>query len=123
MSADSGATPGERDLIAVEQRLSVLWADLSPAQQMVLDTIVGAGLTMTTAGDTTGFSAMTGNQELLRTYIQSRTAELQGESQQADTGDDDAPAGRRWDLRPMLDWFHHRPAAQPHAHAQRGTTV
>ncbi len=123
MTAESGVTPGEHDLIAVEQRLSVLWADLSPAQQMVLDTIIGASLTVADTGDTSGFSMMAANPEMMRAHIQERTAELRGEWRQVAARDGAATVRARWDLRPMLDLLGPRPTPARLSRSERGVTA
>lgn len=109
MSTNEAAIPSERDIDAVEERLVALWEQLSPAEQTVLDMIVGAGLTAMAADDTAAFSMVMHNPEMARDYIRTRTAELHAEYRKAATGPDapDAPrtARRRWDLRVLRGWF------------------
>ena len=118
MTTQSANMPSERDVIAVEQRLAALYEELPPAQQAVLDTIIAAGLTVTTAGDTSGYSFGMHPVEL-EMVARARIEEIREDFQRVNAGRDvptDAAAPRpRWNLRPLLEWFRRAPAAQPQA--------
>lgn len=97
--------PTERDVAAVEQRLSALWADMSPAQQALLDTIIGGGLAIATPDDTQGYhQALLSNPDAVGDYYRTRVAELTEGWRRANTPrDPGAGPAPRWDLRPLLN--------------------
>jgi hypothetical protein len=110
MSPDAVPTFDERDLVAVEERLSALWEQLPPAQQAVLDAIIGAGLALATGEDTSGYFSPLINPETALLLARSRAQDLKEEYQRANPDHDDPPrARRRWDLRPLLAWLRHSP--------------
>ena len=106
--------PSENDIQAVEERLATLYAELSPAQQEILETIIAAGLTLTSTDDTAGYSMLSSYE--MEHLARSRMAELREDFrranfQQEETGASDE-AGPRWNLGPLLEWFRRAPAAQ-----------
>lgn len=116
MSTQSTVMPGEGDVAAVEQRLAELWSDLTPAQQALLDTIITAGMTIVGTGDTAGY--MMPSLLEMQAHVEARRAEIQEDWRRANTTVAAGSAGaakpvRRWDLRPVLDWFRRAPAPQP----------
>ena len=115
MSTQSAGVPTESDVVAVEQRLSALWTDLTPAQQEILDTIICTGLSVVSASeDTQGYIDMANNPLYMEEHIRSRTAELREDYRRANfqRENPEAEAGPRWSLRPVLNWFQRAPAPQ-----------
>lgn len=120
MSTDSAIVPVDGDVIEVERRLAALWTELTPAQQAVLDALIAAGLAVTSPNDTGGFS-LTMSPPELDAFRTARTEALQRDWQRANTKADAAAPPRRWDLRPLLEWFRRAPAAAPQPRTEGGS--
>jgi hypothetical protein len=115
MTSETVPTPSESDVSAVEQRLAALYDELPASQQIVLDAILGAGLAVlsTASDDTSGYidPALT-NPAMLEAELRYRIGEIQKAARDIKVnreGGTPAPR-RRWNLRPVLDWFHRAPA-------------
>ncbi len=105
--------PTERDIMVVQERLAELYARLTPAQQEVLDTIMAAGLSFIDEDDTGGF-VLTDDPHSLESHMHQRISHLQEEWRRANPpgAASDEPEQLRWNLQPLLDWFH-RPQPRP----------
>lgn len=122
MTTERAMTPTESDVTTVEQRLTALWSDLTPQQQAVLDTIIGASLTIAGSEDASGYTDMLSNPWLAMQMVNARHAELERDFRSANTtAGSTAPRGRRFDLGPVLDWFRRAPA--PQTRPRGGATV
>jgi len=91
--------------MVVQDRLAELYASLAPAQREVLDTILAAGMSLTTDDDTSGFF-MVNSQFELESLMHDRVSTLREEWRQATTSADAEPGGRksRWNFRPLVEW-------------------
>jgi hypothetical protein len=120
MTSETSGIPTEHDVAAVEQRLSALWADLSPSQQALLDTIIGAGLAIASPDDARGYGTdMLANPDAVRDYFRDRAAELAEDWRRANVhGASTGAVAPRWNLRPLLDLV--RRAPSPKAQPQGG---
>ena len=124
MSADTSRIPDENDVAVVEERLSTLYNELTPAQQAVLETVLITGLAVVErAGhDTAGYYNMAETEGM----YQAKRSELQQAWRHADRSHWTSPttAGSRQPrvLRPVLDWFRRAPAAQPQLRTEPGGT-
>jgi hypothetical protein len=125
MASGYNTMPDERDLAALEQRLSALYNELPPGQQELLDTIVAAGLSLLGSDDTAGYVAIPGAPEV-RAMHEAKLAELRRDWQQTQAQPADTATPRsRWRLRPVLDWLRRGSAAgasAPTQSAAPGTT-
>ena len=122
MSTDTSPIPDENDIAAVEERLSALYNELTPAQQAVLETVLitGLGVVERAGHDTAGYYNMAETEGM----YQAKRSELQRAWRAADRSHWTSPtaAGSRQAgvLRPVLDWLRRAPAAQPQLRTEPG---
>jgi len=116
MTTEQGSGPSEQDVQAVEARLAAVYADLPAAQQVVLGTVIAAGVEMLAGADTRGYSLD------MESLYQARLLELEQTWRRADAqGHHDrtrelaeaTTSERRSVFQPLLAVFRRAPAGQP----------
>ena len=120
MSVDPAHGPGQADVRMVEERLAAVWHELSPAQQAVLDAIIGAGLAVASGADTAGFLRPLASPEAMDEYVRTRSAALHDDRRArfSSTGSPDERV--RWDLAPLVDWLRRASGVEPGLRPQGG---
>ncbi len=124
MSTMMGTTPDASDVHAVEARLSALYAELPPAQQEVLDTVIAAGLAgLSPQDDTAGY--VFEHPVVLEQLARYKIAELHEEARRARLSHEatarSAAPRRGWNLQPVLEWLRRAPAVPPRSRPAGGS--
>ena len=105
MSVDPASGAGQADVRVVEERLAALWQELSPAQQALLDAIIGAGLAVAGGAETAGYLGPLASPEAMDEYVRTRSATLRDGQHAGSRSSGSTEDGRRWDLAPLVDWL------------------
>lgn len=106
--------PSGKDVSVVQERLADLYAELTPAQQSVLDLILAAGISVADIGEDTGGFGMLDSPYTLDSYMRHHVADLHEsnrEAKQHGLGKASEGGAPRWDLRHLVEWFN-RPRPQ-----------